>query len=163
FLRNTAAKSAWKVHLARAADSRSNFRPFPRRPLPRQRAPLSMFAAAQMSRPYRPTARMPEEFLDAAAFRAETFVRHVEIYKTLRSTNVGAVEFAGDCPVSLPALIAARFQTAGRGRTDNSWWSADGSLTFTAVIEPESFGIRNANWPQLSLATAVAVCEAVAA
>ena len=63
--------------------------------------------------------------------------------------------------IELPALIAARHQTAGRGRGKNIWWSADGALTFSILLEPAALGISTANWPQLSLATAVAVCDAL--
>jgi BirA family biotin operon repressor/biotin-[acetyl-CoA-carboxylase] ligase len=104
---------------------------------------------------------MPDAYLDAAAIRAVTFVRHVEIHETLGSTNDRAAELARDPNIELPALIAARQQTAGRGRGSNIWWSADGALTFSIVLEPGGFGISTANWPQLSLATAVAVCNAL--
>jgi BirA family transcriptional regulator, biotin operon repressor / biotin---[acetyl-CoA-carboxylase] ligase len=103
-----------------------------------------------------------EAFLDADEIRAATFVRHVEIHETLGSTNDRAAELTRDPDIKLPALVAARHQTAGRGRGSNSWWSADGALTFSIVLEPAVYGIDTANWPQLSLATAVAVCDALA-
>jgi BirA family biotin operon repressor/biotin-[acetyl-CoA-carboxylase] ligase len=61
----------------------------------------------------------------------------------------------------LPALVAAREQTAGRGRGKNKWLSTEGALTFSVLLEPTSLGIGTPNWPQLSLATAVAVCDAL--
>jgi hypothetical protein len=99
---------------------------------------------------------MPEVYLDADEIRRTTFIRHVEIHDTLRSTNDRAAELARDPDIQLPALIAARQQTAGRGRGSNTWWSADGALTLSIVLDPAAFGIGMANWPQLSLATAVA-------
>jgi BirA family biotin operon repressor/biotin-[acetyl-CoA-carboxylase] ligase len=105
---------------------------------------------------------MPDVFLDADEIRRKTFVRHVEIHDMLGSTNDRAAELARDPDVQLPALVAVRQQTAGRGRGSNTWWSAEGALTFSMVVAPADFGISIANWPQLSLATAVAVCNAIA-
>jgi BirA family transcriptional regulator, biotin operon repressor / biotin---[acetyl-CoA-carboxylase] ligase len=104
---------------------------------------------------------MPEAYLDAAAIRASTVVRHVEIHDSLGSTNDRAAELVRDSGVELPALIVARHQTAGRGRGNNNWWSADGALTFTVLLNPSALGIGTRNWPQLSLTTAVAVCDAL--
>jgi BirA family biotin operon repressor/biotin-[acetyl-CoA-carboxylase] ligase len=104
---------------------------------------------------------MPDAYLDAAAIRATTFIRHVEIHDTLGSTNDCAVKLARDADIELPALIAARRQTAGRGRGKNTWSAAEGALTFSVLLEPALLGISTANWPQLSLATAVAVCDAL--
>jgi BirA family biotin operon repressor/biotin-[acetyl-CoA-carboxylase] ligase len=105
---------------------------------------------------------MPDVYLDADEIRRKTFIRHVEIHNTLGSTNDRASELARDRDIQLPALVAARQQTAGRGRGSNTWWSTDGALTFSIVLDPAAFRISAANWPQLSLATAVAVCNAVA-
>jgi BirA family biotin operon repressor/biotin-[acetyl-CoA-carboxylase] ligase len=105
---------------------------------------------------------MPDAFLDADEIRASTFIRHAEIHESLGSTNDRAAELAGRLDIELPALIAARHQTAGRGRGKNAWWSADGALTFSVLLEPAAIGIGTVNWPQLSLATAVAVCDAIA-
>lgn len=104
---------------------------------------------------------MPDPFLDADAIRSATFIRHVEIHDTLGSTNDRAAQLARIREIELPALIAARVQTAGRGRGKNVWWSAEGALTFSVLLDPVAFGISTANWPQLSLATAVAVCDAL--
>ena len=105
---------------------------------------------------------MPDAYLDADEIRASTFVRRVEIHETLGSTNDRAAELARDADIKLPALVAARHQTAGRGRGSNTWWSDDGALTFSIILDPTAFGISAANWPQLSLATAVAICNALA-
>jgi BirA family biotin operon repressor/biotin-[acetyl-CoA-carboxylase] ligase len=99
--------------------------------------------------------------IDADQLRATTFVRHVEIHDTLGSTNDRAAELIGRADIELPALVIARHQTAGKGRGRNSWWSADGALTFSLVIDAATTGVTPASWPQLSLATAVAVCDAL--
>lgn len=102
-------------------------------------------------------------FIHADEIRAATFVRSVEVHKVLGSTNDRAAELARDSNIELPALVVARHQTAGRGRGTNTWQSADGALTFSLLIDPASFGVSAAQWPQLSLATAVAVCDGLAA
>ena len=96
---------------------------------------------------------------DAEQIRLATFARHVEIHDTLGSTNDRAAKLARSGDIELPALVVARHQTAGKGRGRNTWWSADGALTFSVLIDSASMGVLPANWPQLSLATAVAVCD----
>lgn len=104
---------------------------------------------------------MADPFLDAKELRSTTFVRHVELHETLGSTNDRAAELARDPSVELPALVVAQIQTAGKGRGGNKWWSAPGALTFSLLLDSQTIGISTRNWPQLSLATAVAVCDAV--
>lgn len=104
---------------------------------------------------------MASEFLDADALRAAASLRYVELHDTLGSTNDRAVELARDLNAELPALIATRFQMAGRGRGSNTWVAADGALTFSLVLEPTALGVATANWPLLSLASAVAVGDAL--
>jgi BirA family biotin operon repressor/biotin-[acetyl-CoA-carboxylase] ligase len=100
-------------------------------------------------------------FLDADEIRAASFVRHVEIHDTLASTNDRARELAADAHVDLPVLVVARQQTAGRGRGQHSWWSADGALTFSILFDTASIGGHAKSLPQLSLTTAVAICDAL--
>ncbi len=100
---------------------------------------------------------------DAQQIRFSTFVRYVEIHDTLGSTNERAAELAPDSTLVLPALVVARRQTAGKGRGRNRWWSADGALTFSVLLDQATTGLLPANWPQLSLASAVAVCDALSA
>lgn len=106
---------------------------------------------------------MSDGFLSAERILATTFVSHVEIHHTLGSTNDRAKELAQRTSIELPALVVARHQTAGRGRGQNSWWSADGALTFSLLLEPNTIEISTAKWPQLSLTAAVAVCDALSA
>jgi BirA family biotin operon repressor/biotin-[acetyl-CoA-carboxylase] ligase len=68
---------------------------------------------------------------------------------------------AGETSIDLPALVVARHQTAGKGRGRNQWWSDDGALTFSVLLDPAELGISPASWPQVSLATAVAICDAL--
>ena len=100
-------------------------------------------------------------FLDAESLRAATFVRHVELHDTLPSTNDRAIELVASIGLETPALIVARHQTAGRGRGQHAWWSAEGALTFSLILDTAGWGITQRDWPRLSLSTAVAVCDAL--
>jgi BirA family biotin operon repressor/biotin-[acetyl-CoA-carboxylase] ligase len=109
-----------------------------------------------------PDLKTPGAFVDADHVRSNTFVRGIEVHDRLGSTNDRAAELAQDANLELPALVIARLQTAGKGRGGNQWWSAEGGLTFSLLIDGASTGASSENWPQLSLATAVAVCDALA-
>jgi BirA family biotin operon repressor/biotin-[acetyl-CoA-carboxylase] ligase len=100
-------------------------------------------------------------FLDASELHAATFIRHIELHETLGSTNERAAELAREPSIELPALIATRLQTAGKGRGRHKWWAAEGALTFSILLEPDTLGISTQRWPQLSLTTAVAICDAL--
>jgi BirA family transcriptional regulator, biotin operon repressor / biotin---[acetyl-CoA-carboxylase] ligase len=100
-------------------------------------------------------------FLNSEQLRATTFIRHVELHDTLGSTNDRAAELARDPAIELPSLIAARIQSAGKGRGSNKWWSAEGALTLSVLLDSTAVGISTQHWPQLSLATAVAICDAI--
>lgn len=64
--------------------------------------------------------------------------------------------------IDLPLLVLADRQTQGRGRGSNSWWSDEGSLTFTLALDPESHSLRREHEPRLALAVAVAIIDALA-
>src|SRR5207247_1705002 len=52
-------------------------------------------------------------------------------------------------------------QTAGRGRGSNRWWTADGALTFSLVLEAPPDRLPPSRWPQVALVAGIAVCEAL--
>jgi len=58
--------------------------------------------------------------------------------------------------------VVADSQTAGRGRGSNRWWTGQGSLAFSLLIDPIAFGLPRQAMPMLSLAIGVAVIDAVA-
>lgn len=62
---------------------------------------------------------------------------------------------------TLPLLIRADRQTAGRGRGDHSWWSDPGGLAFTMVLDPSRHGLRKEHEPRLALVAALAVLDAI--
>lgn len=84
----------------------------------------------------------------------------VEHHRELDSTNTRAVLLAGDPELPLPALVLADLQTQGRGRGDNTWWSASGALTFSWIVRG-SDRLAPAHGPCLSLTAGLAVCEAL--
>lgn len=60
------------------------------------------------------------------------------ILESVDSTNEFLMREAGS--IEAPLLVAAKFQTAGRGQRGNSWESAPGeNLTFSVLVRPEAF------------------------
>ncbi len=88
-----------------------------------------------------------------------TFVAEVEHYAAVGSTNDLARQFAAAGRHSLPLLIVADEQTAGRGRGTNRWWTGRGGLAFSLLIDAAARGITRERSPLVSLAAAIAVAE----
>jgi BirA family biotin operon repressor/biotin-[acetyl-CoA-carboxylase] ligase len=61
----------------------------------------------------------------------------------------------------LPFVVRAKRQSAGRGRGSHSWWSDEGSLTFTAAVDPGALGLRVQDQHKASLAAGVALVDAL--
>ena len=101
--------------------------------------------------------------IDIDRLRRETFVARVEHYAVLGSTNDRAKQCASTMPPceTLPLLVVADRQTEGRGRGSNRWWSAQGSLALSLLLDGQSWGEADASGPIVSLAAAVAVAETV--
>lgn len=98
---------------------------------------------------------------DVQRIGAETFVKATECHAQIASTNSRALELANLAELETPTLVLAQRQSAGRGRGENSWWSAEGALTFSVILEACQFGLAPDRWPQVSLATGLAICEAL--
>ncbi|QDV33350.1 biotin--[acetyl-CoA-carboxylase] ligase [Tautonia plasticadhaerens] len=81
----------------------------------------------------------------------------------VESTNdlARSLALSTDDPPSPPLVLRADRQTRGRGRGSNAWWSDPGSLTFSVLLDPIALGLEDRHTPLSSLATAVAVVEAV--
>lgn len=91
-----------------------------------------------------------------------TFIRAVEIHPELGSTNDRALDLAAaESPLELPLLIWALKQTSGRGRGANRWWSNDGALTFSVVLDTQQFSLAMDRWPLVSLTAGLAVSAAL--
>ncbi len=105
----------------------------------------------------------PLPFPSLAAAVEPTFVRRAEHFESLPSTNDRALEIAAALPASsVPLLIVADRQTAGRGRGRNKWFAVEGVLTFSLVLEPKEWQLEPELWPRLSVAVGGAVAEALA-
>jgi BirA family biotin operon repressor/biotin-[acetyl-CoA-carboxylase] ligase len=102
--------------------------------------------------------------IDTSAVLKGTFVAHVEHHEVLDSTQfrARALAEASRDRAELPALVIADRQTAGRGRADNRWWTGEGSLAFSLLVDPQQFGFPRRAVPRLSLAVGVALVDALA-
>ncbi|NQT14526.1 MAG: biotin--[acetyl-CoA-carboxylase] ligase [Planctomycetes bacterium] len=106
---------------------------------------------------------MSSSKLDTDLLVRHTFVARVEHHVTLGSTNDRARQCAAEGGGSLPLLIVADEQTAGRGRGTNRWWTGRGSLACSLLIDPDALGIdRYRSSPLVALATAVAIVDTLA-
>ena len=68
---------------------------------------------------------------------------------------------ASDEQRAWPLLVLTAKQIGGRGRGNNQWWSADGALTFSLVVDAAQSSLPQERWPQIALTTGLAVCEAL--
>ena len=89
-------------------------------------------------------------------------LREVEHHTEIGSTNDRALTLCGEAGLLVPYLILTERQTAGRGRGANRWWSSDGALMFSVVIDAKDYALPESRWPQISLTVGVAVCETLA-
>ena len=96
---------------------------------------------------------------DLRRLRTETFLREVEHHAEIGSTNDRALALCGETNLPVPYLILTEQQTAGRGRGANRWWSNDGALLFSVIINATDYALPESRWPQISLTAGVAVCE----
>ena len=88
----------------------------------------------------------------------ETWVHEVDYRETVGSTNTTALELCRRSnSLDGPLLVLAARQTLGRGRGANQWWSVQGALTFSLVINPRKLQLPEDRWPRASLTTGLAV------
>ncbi len=88
-------------------------------------------------------------------------MRYAEWLNQVKSTNDLALTFARVPSIAVPLLIGADLQTAGRGRGAHQWWSAEGSLMFSIIVDMPGVGLRPADWPRFSLVTGLAIADAL--
>ncbi len=99
---------------------------------------------------------------DVARLSRESWLAQVEHFASLPSTQDRAREAAANPLATLPLLVIADEQTAGRGRGGNTWWTGHGSLAFSLLLDPAEFGCTRQAIPCLSLAVSVAIIDALA-
>ncbi|MCL6504311.1 MAG: biotin--[acetyl-CoA-carboxylase] ligase [Pirellulales bacterium] len=100
------------------------------------------------------------DVLNIDAILSAGLVDRVIYRQCVSSTNDLARELAATACRQECWLLVAEQQTAGRGRGDNRWWTGEGSLAFSLLVDPEHLGIHGPRLPMVSLAAAVAVVEA---
>lgn len=99
---------------------------------------------------------------ELARIVSDTFIDRVDYHATIESTNDRAKKLAADAPSDATCvLVLAEEQTGGRGRGANRWWSAAGGLTFSVLLGRDALDLPPDRLPRLSLATGLAVCEAI--
>ncbi|MGD9723052.1 MAG: biotin--[acetyl-CoA-carboxylase] ligase [Pirellulales bacterium] len=100
--------------------------------------------------------------IDVNRLLAAGVVARVEYYETLSSTHDRAHEVARTAdPGTLPLLVVAEEQTAGRGRGSNRWWTGRGSLAFSLLFDPSAWVLSNEPLPERSLAIGAAIVDTV--
>ena len=85
------------------------------------------------------------------------WIEHVDWQESVDSTNAVARRYCQEDPAELPALFVADLQTAGKGRSQNSWWSPTGCLMFTLALPNSSLRPESNEWSQLALVAGVAL------
>ena len=98
---------------------------------------------------------------DLESLVSDTFLKSAKHFAQIDSTNTRAIELLsnGDGVVT-PCLVYAENQSAGRGRGANQWWSAEGSLTFSVVVDFEEIALSAEQRPLLPLLTGMAILRA---
>lgn len=99
---------------------------------------------------------------DVTRLKASTWVDTVEHHEEMGSTQDRAREAAAEMPLEQSLLVLADRQTSGRGRGANRWWTGEGSLAFSLLLDPMMFGLPRRAVPQVSLATGVALVDTLA-
>lgn len=97
---------------------------------------------------------------DLESLLSDTFLQSVTYFSETDSTNTRAVELlATDESLATPCLVYAENQSAGRGRGENRWWSAGGSLTFSLIVDFQKIGLSARQQPLLPLLAGMAVLQ----
>jgi len=109
--------------------------------------------------------------------RKETPIRGLFAFEELESTNktarillrqvlerersAGRLGELGNGTSALPFLVAAKRQTAGRGRGNHRWWSPEGGLFLTAAAYWRDFGLTRDESVELSLKAARSTAKTI--
>ena len=98
--------------------------------------------------------------IDAERVLRQTFVASVECHGTVDSTNDRAKQCWTEGREPLPLLVTAERQSAGRGRGTNRWWTGEGSLAFSLLLELRPWAIDRNGEPMTALVAGIATAEA---
>ena len=96
----------------------------------------------------------------------ERGIAAVEYHLQTTSTNDCALRLAhqplpSDASHGLLGIVLANRQSAGRGRRSKAWWSGDGALMLSLLVDMDKCKLPKEEWPKVSLTTGLAVCEAL--
>ncbi len=94
---------------------------------------------------------------DIQRLLSQTFLAQVQHHALLPSTSDHARSLVEAGQVQPPLLIVADAQSAGRGRGNHCWWTGQGSLAMTLVLDGTDIGPSQRG--RLPLAVALAVID----
>ncbi len=94
------------------------------------------------------------------AAQTNSYWTRIDLDETTSTSDV-ARKLVIEGLIPVPLVVRAKRQTAGRGRGSHSWWSDEGSLTFTAAVDPGALGLRLQDQYRASLAAGVALVDAL--
>jgi len=77
--------------------------------------------------------------------------------------NCGEWDGPLSVPKDLPFVLVADEQTAGRGRQSNTWWTGQGALALSMLLDANQHGLKPQTAAQLSLGMGYAVLQALQA
>jgi BirA family transcriptional regulator, biotin operon repressor / biotin---[acetyl-CoA-carboxylase] ligase len=106
-----------------------------------------------------PAADSGEGAIELGRLRLPAAITRVEYSIEVDSTNDVVRRLAAEIPRVTCVLAVAERQTAGRGRGANRWWTGDGSLAFSLLVDPARYGIEVRYGCMVPLAAATAVVE----
>lgn len=81
-------------------------------------------------------------------------------HQATSSTNTWALNESVEAD-SLPRLVVADSQTAGRGRLGRNWHSDQGTLTFSLRVSATALNLSSAVSPMIALAAGMGVADAI--
>jgi len=95
--------------------------------------------------------------VNLAHLESNTFVDQIVFREELASTNDLALELCSESENPGTTLVLAERQTSGRGRGANKWWSNQGALTFSLILDATNLSLSQERWPLISLTAGLAV------
>lgn len=93
---------------------------------------------------------------DLTSLLETTFLQDVELLEEIDSTNSYCLRQLNQGITTTPHLVLAKHQTAGRGRRGNQWWSSDGSLMGSLLINFEEQRLRAEHHSRVALIVGLA-------